>query len=45
MSAENLVKMANQIAQFFATEPDREQAVKGFISTCRTSGRRRCASN
>lgn len=29
MSAENLVKMANQIAQFFATEPDREQAVKG----------------
>lgn len=29
MSAENLVKMANQIAQFFATEPDQEQAVKG----------------
>lgn len=29
MSADNLVKMANQIAQFFATEPDREQAVKG----------------
>lgn len=29
MSAENLVKMANQIAQFFSTEPDQEQAVKG----------------
>ncbi|BAU72061.1 formate dehydrogenase subunit delta [Metapseudomonas furukawaii] len=29
MSTDNLIKMANQIAQFFATEPDREQAVKG----------------
>ncbi|BAN46147.1 formate dehydrogenase subunit delta [Metapseudomonas resinovorans] len=29
MSTENLIKMANQIAQFFASEPDKEQAVKG----------------
>ncbi len=29
MSTENLIKMANQIAQFFASEPDRNQAVHG----------------
>ncbi|MCY1305485.1 NADH-dependent formate dehydrogenase delta subunit FdsD [compost metagenome] len=29
MSTENLIKMANQIAQFFSTEPDKEQAVRG----------------
>ncbi|AYF88963.1 formate dehydrogenase subunit delta [Pseudomonas sp. JS3066] len=29
MSTDNLIKMANQIAQFFASEPDKEQAVKG----------------
>ncbi|WP_028630528.1 formate dehydrogenase subunit delta [Metapseudomonas resinovorans] len=29
MSTDNLIKMANQIAQFFATEPDKGQAVKG----------------
>lgn len=29
MSTENLIKMANQIAQFFATEPDKDQAVRG----------------
>ncbi|OLF54298.1 formate dehydrogenase subunit delta [Pseudomonas chlororaphis] len=29
MSTENLIKMANQIAQYFATEPNREAAVNG----------------
>ncbi|MFZ6045972.1 formate dehydrogenase subunit delta [Pseudomonas sp. CR3202] len=29
MSTENLIKMANQIAQFFSTEPDKQQAVRG----------------
>lgn len=29
MSTDNLIKMANQIAQYFASEPDEEQAVKG----------------
>ncbi|MFV3308479.1 formate dehydrogenase subunit delta [Pseudomonas sp. NY15181] len=29
MSIENLIKMANQIGQYFASEPDREQAVRG----------------
>ncbi|MBT8769288.1 formate dehydrogenase subunit delta [Metapseudomonas boanensis] len=29
MSIDNLIKMANQIAQYFATEPDKEQAVRG----------------
>jgi len=29
MSTENLIKMANQIAQYFATEPDAQQAVFG----------------
>jgi len=29
MSNESLIKMANQIAQYFATEPDEEVAVKG----------------
>ena len=27
MSNESLIKMANQIAQYFATQPDQEQAV------------------
>ena len=27
MSTDNLIKMANQIAQYFATQPDQEQAV------------------
>lgn len=27
MSTESLIKMANQIAQFFASEPDKAQAV------------------
>ncbi|MDZ5433571.1 formate dehydrogenase subunit delta [Pseudomonas fluorescens] len=29
MSTENLIKMANQIAQYFASEPDPQQAVLG----------------
>ncbi|MBO3273684.1 formate dehydrogenase subunit delta [Pseudomonas schmalbachii] len=29
MSIDNLIKMANQIALFFASEPDKEQAVRG----------------
>ena len=29
MSTDNLIKMANQIALYFASEPDRELAVKG----------------
>ncbi|KRV79415.1 formate dehydrogenase subunit delta [Pseudomonas citronellolis] len=29
MSIDNLVKMANQIGQYFASEPDRELAVRG----------------
>ncbi|MCJ1886481.1 formate dehydrogenase subunit delta [Pseudomonas sp. LA21] len=29
MNVENLIKMANQIGQYFASEPDREQAVRG----------------
>ncbi|MDD2030471.1 formate dehydrogenase subunit delta [Pseudomonas sp. N-137] len=29
MSSESLIKMANQIAQYFASEPDHEQAVNG----------------
>ena len=29
MSAESLIKMANQIGQYFASEPDTELAVKG----------------
>ncbi|PJI50745.1 MULTISPECIES: formate dehydrogenase subunit delta [Pseudomonas] len=29
MSIENLIKMANQIGQYFASEPDRELAVRG----------------
>jgi len=29
MSTENLIKMANQIGQYFASEPDTELAVKG----------------
>ena len=29
MSTENLIKMVNQIAQYFATEPDQQQAVLG----------------
>lgn len=29
MSAENLVKMANQIAHYFDSEPDRALAVQG----------------
>ena len=29
MSTANLIKMVNQIAQYFATEPDRKQAVLG----------------
>lgn len=28
MSTDNLIKMANQIAQFFASEPDSAQAVR-----------------
>ena len=27
MSTANLIKMANQIAQYFATEPDQQQAI------------------
>ncbi|MBV7480388.1 formate dehydrogenase subunit delta [Pseudomonas sp. PDM31] len=29
MSTDNLIKMANQIAQYFASQPDQEQAVLG----------------
>ncbi|MDB5992892.1 MAG: putative formate dehydrogenase, delta subunit [Pseudomonas sp.] len=29
MSTENLIKMVNQIAQYFSSEPDREVAVLG----------------
>ena len=29
MSTDNLIKMANQIGLYFASEPDREQAVRG----------------
>ncbi|NWA07943.1 formate dehydrogenase subunit delta [Pseudomonas gingeri] len=29
MSTENLIKMANQIAQYFSSEPDQHQAVLG----------------
>ncbi|PSS58738.1 formate dehydrogenase subunit delta [Pseudomonas sp. BBP2017] len=29
MSTDNLIKMANQIAQYFASEPDQQQAVLG----------------
>lgn len=29
MSIENLIKMANQIGQYFASEPDHELAVRG----------------
>lgn len=29
MSTANLIKMANQIAQYFASEPDQQQAVLG----------------
>lgn len=29
MNPKSLVKMANQIAQYFSSEPDKEQAVKG----------------
>jgi len=29
MSIENLIKMANQIGQYFSTEPDHELAVHG----------------
>ncbi|HEF4758635.1 TPA: formate dehydrogenase subunit delta [Pseudomonas putida] len=29
MSTANLIKMANQIAQYFASEPDRQLAVQG----------------
>ncbi|WP_053157001.1 formate dehydrogenase subunit delta [Pseudomonas sp. Pf153] len=29
MSTESLIKMANQIGQYFASEPDTELAVKG----------------
>ena len=32
MHTENLVKMANQIGQFFEAEPDREQALKDIAS-------------
>lgn len=40
MSSENLVKMANQIAHYFDSEPDRALAVQGCGSICRVSGRR-----
>jgi formate dehydrogenase subunit delta len=30
--ADNLVKMANQISQFFETQPDREEAVAGILN-------------
>jgi formate dehydrogenase subunit delta len=29
MSTDNLIKMANQIGQYFATQPDQEQAMLG----------------
>ncbi|WP_152223235.1 formate dehydrogenase subunit delta [Pseudomonas sp. SCB32] len=29
MNTDNLIKMANQIGQYFASEPDRQQAVRG----------------
>ena len=29
MSSDNLVKMANQIAHYFDSEPDRDKAVQG----------------
>ncbi|CAI8875398.1 formate dehydrogenase subunit delta [Pseudomonas sp. IT-P253] len=29
MSTDNLIKMVNQIAQYFASEPDQQQAVLG----------------
>lgn len=32
MHIENLVKMANQIGQFFESEPDQDQAVKDIAS-------------
>ncbi len=32
MHIENLVKMANQIGQFFEAEPDKDQAVKDIAS-------------
>lgn len=32
MHIENLVKMANQIGQFFEAEPDQDQAVKDIAS-------------
>jgi len=32
MHIENLVKMANQIGQFFEAEPNREQAIKDIAS-------------
>jgi formate dehydrogenase subunit delta len=30
MSTDNLIKMANQIAQYFASEPDEQKAVLGI---------------
>ncbi len=30
--ADNLVKMANQISQFFETQPNREEAVAGVLN-------------
>ncbi len=32
MHVENLVKMANQIGQFFEAEPDKDQAVRDIAS-------------
>ena len=32
MHIENLIKMANQIGQFFEAEPDQDQAVKDIAS-------------
>ncbi len=32
MHVENLVKMANQIGQFFEAEPDKDQAVKDIAA-------------
>jgi formate dehydrogenase subunit delta len=32
MNAERLVEMANDIADYFSTEPDREEAVTGVLT-------------
>lgn len=45
MSCESLIKMANQIAQYFASEPDHTLAVNGVRQHIKSFWTRACAGN